>query len=259
MSTQGPILISVPHSGVSFPSEVRKYYKDEVVNHPEDTDWFVDRLYDFAQDMGIEVVVAPYSRYVIDLNRDPASKSLYSDGRSETSLTPSTNFLGESILKTPVDDLEAQRRIQEYYWPYYKNLEKKLRARVQDHGSALLFDAHSIKRNVKTIRKDSFPDMILGNSDETTASPAIIKLALDSLGCAEFQLNHNDPFKGGHITRYFGNLDPKINALQLEMSQDIYMNEETTEFDEVKAEKVRALLKPFFIQVQTLLENNENI
>lgn len=259
MTTQNPILISVPHSGLGFPTEVQKYYKDEVLKHPEDTDWFVDRLYDFAQDLHIEIVVAPYSRYVIDLNRDPHSKALYSDGRSETSLTPSTTFLGESILNSPIEDEEVERRLKEYYWPYYKKIQEKLDARVQKFGKALLFDAHSIKRNVSTIRKDAFPDMILGNCDGSSASQLVIDTALRTLGSGEYQLNHNDPFKGGHITRYFGNPEKGINALQLEMSQDIYMDELTTCLDQAKVEKLKPLLKSFFQEMLNLLDNNENV
>ncbi len=246
MKPSNPILISVPHSGTDFPSEVQEYYKDHVLDHPEDTDWFIGKLYDFSAELEIEMVQAPYSRYVIDLNRDPKQGSLYKDGRSETSLVPSTNFLGVSILKKEIPETEIQRRLNQYYWPYYKTLEDKLKLRVETFGKALLFDAHSIKRNVPTIRKEDFPDMILGNADQTSAKKEIIELALSKLKAGPFDVNHNDPFKGGHITRYFGSLSTEIQALQLEMSQDLYMNEETTTYSKEKANKVRGVLVELF-------------
>ncbi|MBK25676.1 MAG: N-formylglutamate deformylase [Halobacteriovorax sp.] len=246
MSPSNPILISVPHSGIRFPEEVRQYYKEHVLKHPEDTDWFIGELYDFAAELDIEIYEAPYSRYVIDLNRDPKSASLYKDGRSETSLVPRTNFLGDSILRNEIPDSEIERRLSEYYWPYYKAVEEKLSLRAQKFGRALLFDAHSIKRSVPTIRKEKFPDMILGSADQTSAKKETIDLALSSLRKSSFQVNHNDPFKGGHITRYFGGLNDKIEALQLEMSQDLYMDEETTTYLKEKAEKVRAVLIELF-------------
>ena len=92
-----PILISVPHCGIQFPDEVRNQFNPELIKAPDDTDWFVDHLYDFAPSLGMTMISAVYSRWVIDLNRDPQSKPLYADGRIITELCPTTTFLGESI------------------------------------------------------------------------------------------------------------------------------------------------------------------
>ena len=115
MNPTSPIIISVPHSGTKFPDSVREYYKESVLKHPEDTDWFIGTLYNFASNLDIEIIEAPYSRYVIDLNRSPKQDNLYKDGRSETSLVPSTNFLGASILKKEIPEFEIQSRLEEYY------------------------------------------------------------------------------------------------------------------------------------------------
>ena len=87
-----PILLSVPHCGVAFPEEVREEFQPGLINAPDDTDWFVDRLYGFASSMGITMISAVYSRWVIDLNRHPEGKPLYSDGRIVTALCPVTTF-----------------------------------------------------------------------------------------------------------------------------------------------------------------------
>ena len=42
---------------------------------PDDTDWFVHDLYNFAADLGITTIHAKYSRLVIDLNRDPRQQT----------------------------------------------------------------------------------------------------------------------------------------------------------------------------------------
>jgi N-formylglutamate deformylase len=254
MEIQSPILISVPHSSTEFPEEVREYYPESVRRNPRDTDWHVDKLYGFCAEIGIEVVVAPYSRYVIDLNRDPGSQALYDDGRVETSLIPSKSFEGEEILIKPIPREEVDRRKEEYFWSYYQNLREKLDQRVEKFGQALLFDAHSIKRNVKSIQSEPFPDLILGDADEESASALIIDGALNALGTGPYKVNHNHPFKGGHITRYFGQISDDIHALQLEMSQDIYMNEETNEYEPEKAQKVQEVLKTLFNELKVLLQ-----
>src|SRR5688500_19424432 len=94
-----PILLSIPHCGTAFPDEIIGDYVPELINRPDDTDWFVDRLYSFAPSIGITVISAVWSRWVIDLNRHPDSKPLYNDGRIITDLCPVTTFLGQSLYR----------------------------------------------------------------------------------------------------------------------------------------------------------------
>lgn len=244
-----PILLSVPHCGTDFPDELKDDFKPELAKSPDDTDYYVHDLYNFCSEMGITIIHAKYSRWVIDLNRDPESKALYNDGRIITALCPNTNFFGDSIYvsqdKEPNHN-EVQRRLNTYYWPYYKEIENQLAQLKSQFGKALLWDAHSIRRFVPTIRKENFPDLILGNNDGLTADQSLIDIALDNLGKDKYGLNHNTPFKGGHITRYFGNPSNNIHALQLEMSKDLYMNHDETEFHMARANEMRVVLKSCF-------------
>jgi N-formylglutamate deformylase len=244
-----PIIISVPHSGVDFPEEIKGDYDPEKMALPDDTDWFVHDLYRFASDMGITIVHAKYSRWVIDLNRDPQSAPLYNDGRIITGLTSTTDFFGDAIYKSEKHQPnaeEVQRRLSAYYWPYYAKVQELLDERKREFGKALLWDAHSIRQHVPTIRKDLFPDMILGNNDRKSAASNLIDTALTGLRDGPFQVNHNDPFKGGHITRYFGKPEKNIHGLQLEMNKILYMNDDELAYDVSRASKVIGVLKPTF-------------
>lgn len=244
-----PFILSVPHCGTSFPDEIKSQYKENMMNQPDDTDWFVQDLYNFATELGITIIYAKYSRWVIDLNRDPESKPLYNDGRIITALTPTTDFFGNEIYVNSSfhpDQTEVERRLSTYYWPYYNKLQSLLDERIEEFGKVLLWDAHSIRRLVPTIREEAFPDMILGNNDEKTATSEIISTTLNTLRSGKYQVNHNTPFKGGHITRYFGNPEKNIQALQLEMNKVLYMNDEELEFHEGRANEVRAILQPTF-------------
>ena len=89
-----PILLSVPHCGTHFPEDLHKHFDQKHLKYPDDTDLFVDKLYDFAPALGITMIVAQYSRYVIDLNRDPSGKPLYADGHTTTQLVPTHTFFG---------------------------------------------------------------------------------------------------------------------------------------------------------------------
>ncbi len=217
-----------------------------MIQAPDDTDWFVHRLYDFAPAMGITIIHAVYSRWVIDLNRDPQSKPLYNDGRIITPLCPSTDFFGTPIYQDERKEVsadEVKRRTEQYYTPYHSKLRELLDGLKSEFGKVLLWECHSIRQVVPTIYKHRFPDLILGDADGTSASSTIINTALTALQDSRYKVNHNHPFKGGYITRQF--CDPKSNehALQLEMSKVNYMDDSETRYDESRANEMRALLQ----------------
>ncbi len=246
---QVPIIISVPHCGTQFPTELKDQYKEELTKAPDDTDWFVDWLYDFAPAMGITMITANYSRWVIDLNRDPESKPLYTDGRIITGLCPTTNFLGESIYRDnrkEIDPMEIKRRLDLYYWPYHQKLRELLEKTKNEFGKVLLWDCHSIRQFVPTIHKEKFPDLILGDADGTSASPGLIETTLNSLEASGCQVSHNYPFKGGYITRHNGRPGDNFHALQLEMTKVNYMDDAEMKYDNARAEKMRLILEKVF-------------
>jgi N-formylglutamate deformylase len=243
-----PIIISVPHCGLEIPNDLKGDYVETQLKSLDDADWFVHDLYNFASEMGITIIYAKYHRWLIDLNRDIKSAPLYTDGRLITGLCSTTDFFGNPIYKTgkEPDQKEIDNRLNDYFWPYYSKVESLLEERKAEFGKVLLWDAHSIRKSVPTIQKEDFPDMILGNDNQTTAIQIVIDTAFNTLTQGEFQINHNTPFKGGHITRYFGKPEDNINALQLEMNKVLYMDDSETVFDAKRAEKVRKVIIPVF-------------
>ena len=94
-----PLLISMPHSGVIIPAAIKQRMREEVRSMP-DTDWHIEKLYDFASELDVSVVKANHSRYVIDLNRDPSGASLY-PGQSVTELCPTLSVTFRQIGACP--------------------------------------------------------------------------------------------------------------------------------------------------------------
>jgi N-formylglutamate deformylase len=250
-SSEVPLLLSVPHCGTQFPQELGDQYKSSMRVTLDDTDWFVDQLYDFVSEMGITMIAANYSRWVIDLNRDPQSKPLYTDGRIITALCPTTDFLGTSIYndeRKEVDASEVERRVANYYRPYHDEINTQLTRLKNRFGKVLLWDCHSIRQRVPTIYKEKFPDLILGDADETSASAELVSIALKHLNSDKYKVSHNHPFKGGYITRNYGRPKENQHALQLEMSKVNYMNDAETQYHKYRANVMREVLK------QTLME-----
>lgn len=256
-----PFILSIPHCGVDFPDEIKSHYNQDLIAQPDDTDWFLEQLYDFASELGITIIHAKYSRWVIDLNRDPNSQPLYNDGRIITALTPVTDFLGNSIYKQPSfepNKAEVERRLETYYWPYYNKIEELINSFKSDYKEVLFWDAHSIRSFVPTIRKEKFPDLILGNNDEKTADSKFIASTLKSLKKSTFQVNHNTPFKGGHLTRYFGKPEENVHALQLEMIKTLYMTTDELTYDAEHATNVKTVLKNTFDDLIKVLHKMNN-
>jgi N-formylglutamate deformylase len=240
-----PILLSVPHCGTSFPEEIKEEFSQELIKAPDDTDWFVARLYSFSSSVGITMISAEISRWVIDLNRHPESKPLYFDGRIITDLCPVTAFSGEPLYKDArkkLDTKEVKRRKELYFNPYHEKLIELLAQLKLEFGKVLLWDCHSIRQHVPTIQEDKFPDLILGSADGNSAGKNLIELAMETLSSGGYTIQHNHPFKGGYITRHYGNPERHQHALQLEMTKINYMDDSENVFDAARAGRMQKLL-----------------
>jgi N-formylglutamate deformylase len=254
--TEKPILMSVPHSGTHFPEEEKSLFRPDVLRHPEDTDWFVDQLYRFAPEMGIGLLVARISRFYVDLNRSPEPKALYRDGRKETHVITDASFSGNPLYRdsNAFGFIDKKKRLDTSYWPYYRQIEYLLQQLKKTWSQVLFFDAHSIKRKIGSW---TFPDLILGDRLSTSASPHLSTIALQQLASSTtriYQVSHNQPFQGGHLTQYFGRPKDGIHALQLEMSQDVYMNEEDTTLNEKKMQAIQPQLKTMLDRLSEALQ-----
>jgi N-formylglutamate deformylase len=60
---------------------------------------------------------------------------------------------------------------------------------------------------------------------------------------ADYDFIVNGRFKGGHITRHYGDPANGIDAVQLEISQRIYMDEASFEYAEAKAARAQAVIR----------------
>lgn len=252
-----PILVSVPHCGTEIPKDIRDQYDPKMIERIDDTDFFVDQLYSFVSQLGIKMIRAKYSRWVIDLNRTADSQPLYNDGRVITALCPTTDFNGKKIyVNDGPDQTEISRRIDTYYRPYYAQIKGELEALQREHNHVLFFDAHSIRQFVPGIREEKFPDLILGDADEKSADSRLIDTAVKELSDSEFSFQHNHPFKGGNLTRSFGQPHNKVHALQLEMSKLVYMDDREINYHPERAEKIQSILLRTF---QNLIETINNL
>jgi N-formylglutamate deformylase len=222
-----PLIVSVPHSGNVLPEALQARLTPLALAQP-DTDWYVDRLYDFVPQLRATLLVARYSRYLIDLNRPPDDAALY-PGAARTGLCPTLTFEGAALYREgagfelPV--AEVQQRRERYWQPYHDALRALIADTRERHGYALLLDAHSILSKVPRLFTGQLPDINIGCNDARSCDGATIELIRHRLATQQRSWVIDGRFKGGYITRYYGQPAQDVHAIQIELAQRGYMLE----------------------------------
>jgi len=183
-----PVLMSIPHLGFALPEALKPRMTD-AAHASADTDWHLDKLYDFAPAIGCGVIAANFSRYAIDLNRAPDGTQLY-PGASNTELVPLTSFDREPLYKNGYapDDGEIAERRKLYWLPYHDRLRAELHALRDNFGVAVLFDCHSIRSHVPRFFEGKIWDFNLGTADGKSADAELRQRLVDRQGIAVFAL-----------------------------------------------------------------------
>ena len=243
LTGSAPLLVSLPHDGVEIPAEIAESMRPEAIRVP-DTDWHVARLYEFAHGLGASVLVPRWSRYVIDLNRPPDGAPLY-PGKAETSLCPTQSFAGGPLYKAGAepDAAEIAARRQRYWQPYHDALSAELDRLHSRYPRVLLWEGHSIRSRVPRLFDGVLPDLNLGSADGLSCGMRVqgaIARVLAAQGTYSFVINGR--FKGGYITRHYGQPDQGVHALQLELAQHTYMDEDTFVWNAARAARLQAVL-----------------
>ena len=241
---EAALLISCPHDGTLIVPDIAARMTPAAQSAP-DTDWHVARLYAFAESLGATLLVPSHSRYVVDLNRPPDDVSLY-PGQNTTGLCPIVQFSGEPIYlegQQPTTD-EINARVDHYWRPYHQALRDEIARLRKRHDRIVLWEAHSIRSVLPFLFDGRLPDINLGTAAGASCAPETeqrIAAVLD----AQTRYSHviNGRFKGGYITRQYGQSGVGVDAIQLELAQCNYMDEDSYEYNEERAAPLQALIE----------------
>jgi N-formylglutamate deformylase len=238
------LLVSIPHAGTHVPPAIAGRMTAAARALP-DTDWHVDRLYSFLADMGATVLIATHSRYVVDLNRPPDDAPLY-PGLAGSGLCPVQTFDGKRLWRArqAPDAAEIAERTARYWQPYHECLRTELARLCSRHGSAVLWDAHSIRSRVPRLFAGELPVLNLGTNDGRSCgddlAARLFGYAIGIPGCTAVM---DARFKGGYITRTYGDPSGGVDAVQLELAQRSYMDEASGEYLPDSARRIRRSLR----------------
>jgi formiminoglutamase len=251
----GPLIVSIPHTGTEIPPEIEARLVSPW-RARKDTDWWIETLYDFAEDLGGTILRTRISRSVIDVNRDPSGTSLY-PGQATTELCPTTTFDGEPLYQPgaePDSDEIALRRAT-WFDPYHAALAGEIARLRARHPRIVLYDCHSIRSVIPRLFEGELPVFNIGTHSGASCDPALtarIEAIADHSGMSRVT---NGRFRGGYITRHYGNPASGLHAVQMELACRGYMPERPgpvaeadwpPPFDPAHAAPVRAALAGIF-------------
>lgn len=239
-----PLLVSLPHDGTAVPADIAARLAPASRRVP-DTDWHVSRLYAFARELGASLIVPAYSRYVVDLNRPPDDASLY-PGQNTTGLCPHLRFDGQPVYapgQEPGHDEVAERLVR-YWQPYHQALAAELARLHARHGRVLLWEGHSIRSVVPFLFQGRLPDLNLGTAGGASVLPAT-RARLQAALAGQGRYTHvlDGRFRGGYITRHYAAPARGIEAVQLELAQLNYMDEDSFDYRPERAARLQPVMR----------------
>lgn len=219
-----PLIVSFPHTGFDLPPELADRFVSPWLA-TRDADWWIDRLYDFARDLGATTVRTRMSRSIIDVNRDPSGVSLY-PGQFTTGLCPTETFDGDPLYAgaTP-DAAEIDRRREAYFIPYHDALSAEIARLRGPHERVVLYDAHSIRSVVPSLFEGELANLNIGTNSDLSCDPALTRAVEAACDTGSFSRVTNGRFKGGWITRHYAQPDHGVHAVQMELACRGYMDD----------------------------------
>ena len=219
-----PLLVSIPHTGTDLAGLEPRLISPWLAR--KDADWHIEQLYDFAAELGATVLRTSISRTMIDVNRDPSGVSLY-PGQATTGLCPTTSFDGEPLYLPGEEpsDAEIARRKAEYFDPYHAALLAEITRLRARHGVIALYDCHSIRSRIPRLFDGELPAFNLGTNSGASAHPDLVAVVADIVAKSAQSHVVDGRFKGGWITRDFGQPTRGVHALQMELACRAYLDE----------------------------------
>ncbi len=226
-----PLLLCMPHTGTTIPADIQPRLVSPWLAC-KDTDWWIERLYDFAAELGASLVRTTISRTVIDCNRDPSGASLY-PGQATTELCPTTTFDGELLYRTGAAPQEAEiaARREAFFEPYHRAIEQEIARLRTVHPLIVLYDCHSIRSAIPRLFTGTLPHFNIGTFAGASCAPELTARVERLCDGGPFSRVTNGRFKGGYTTRHYGRPRAGVHAVQMELACRGYLREPQGEID----------------------------
>ena len=217
-----------------------------------DSDAFTRPIYN-VHDLVDGYIDTPIARAGVDLNRDESDLPPENpDGvvKQKTCLGVDLYPEGRLPARKDVDTL-----IRRYYRPYHGELRKLTRR----SSIRLALDCHSMLPEGPVIspdRGEQRPLFCLSNQNGQTCPVGLLESVRTTFAQAfevdERNIRLNEPFKGGYITRTYGN--KSLPWIQVEMNRSLYLspewfNHESLEIDRARLSQLNEMFRRALIKI----------
>jgi N-formylglutamate deformylase len=266
-----PLVFDSPHSGTTYPEDFAYSCDFALLRTAEDT--HVEKLYDFAPELGIAWIEALFPRSYLDANRgehevdvemldgewvgevvtDPTALSKVRLGKG---LVWKNTDTGEPMYTRKLRPDEVRDRIERCWRPYHEAVRRAIDEAHARHGYSVHLNCHSMPSIAGSHATDypgiAHADFVLGDRDGTTADSRLTAQLAQFLRGRGYDVAVNFPYKGVELVRRYGDPARQRHSIQVEVNRKLYMDEKTFEMTP-GAQKLRGDLKAM---AQWLLETD---
>ena len=227
------LLIAIPHGGSHIPKASLSFLDYENELFPLEIDQSVNDIYNIPK---FSFAGTSVHRHVVNLN-----KQKYKSG--ELNIFRKVGFNGENLYNTKISESARNKLTKTYYDPFFNFIKDELYRIREINGDAFLLNAHSMEANTPKVNlylEDSKrPDFCLGTNfmqsiDSKILSDfySVLHSHTTSYFGSDISIDIDDPFVGRvGLTKTFGQPKNGLNALLLEINQNLY-------FSNMKSDKI---------------------
>ncbi|MAF50547.1 MAG: hypothetical protein CMH64_00490 [Nanoarchaeota archaeon] len=219
-------IVSTPHSGIFIPEEFRNNFNLES-SILISSDLHTEKVYNTTKGTKIS----------FNLNTAFINPSRPKERNNDKSLPLSLQndpFSGSSLTKTPLRKKEFSEeeklKLIKYYDDYHSKFESEIKKIKEKLGYVIIFDGHSMNSIALENTPDQGKERVdfnVGTLDDSSADKRLIDIFMGALKqeAPNYTIQKNFPYKGGFITKKYGNPKENVHVIQIETKRSLFMHE----------------------------------
>lgn len=225
------LVFASPHSGDRYPTDMGAAPDLAPASLKSAEDALVGQLIADGPRQGAAMIEGLIGRAYVDLNRDPGEldpaliDSLDGPVGAKTTagygVVPRLAGDGTPLYARRLSLVEAQGRIDRVHRPYHQALSDLMKTTRATHGRAVLIDWHSMPTRAVGA------EVVLGDRYGSACSARLSRRLRDLFEGLGWRVAQNHPYAGGWSTQRWGRPDEGYEAIQIELSRRLYLDEAT--------------------------------
>ncbi|MCX7807393.1 MAG: N-formylglutamate amidohydrolase [Deltaproteobacteria bacterium] len=224
-------MIEIPHAGLLIPPGTIDEPPPSHQERLSDSDAYVDRIFIEGLESGASVLVAHFSRYVVDLNRaeDDVDPQLVPEHprpkpSSARGVIWKATTRGRPLFNPPLPYSSFEARIARFHRPYHAMLDAEVERKRKRFGWVVVLSGHSMPSSPWPGGPRN-ADVVPGCLGGKTASLWVRQKVERGFRRAGLSVCWDEPYRGGHTTKRLGKPEEGIHAVQIEINRALYMDE----------------------------------